>query len=159
LSTSQRRGILDNCKRYRNSTTKGSRDRSAIKDWREYSIRRDASSAQITYYLPSELCKNYEDEGITENPKLLWDKIENDQKSSMVLNVNHLRAQLYEIKLSDCGSVGAYIGKIQSSSEKIAMVGQTIADTERYFHILHGLPEEWQNIKDVIMNTIPEPEN
>jgi hypothetical protein len=59
-----------------------------------------------------------------------------------VLNVNHLRAQLYEIKLSDCGSVEAYIGKIQSFSEKIAIAGQTITDAEHYFHILHGLLKE-----------------
>jgi hypothetical protein len=39
------------------------------------------------------------------------------------------------------------------------MARQTITDAECYFHSLHGLPEEWENIKDVIMNTIPEPEN
>jgi hypothetical protein len=38
------------------------------------------------------------------------------------------------------------------------LAGQTISDAGRYFHILHGLPEEWENIKDMIMNTIPEQE-
>jgi hypothetical protein len=67
----------------------GSKDRNAIKDWREYLIRRDAASAQITHYLSSELWKIYEDEGVTANLKILWDKIGN-QKSSIVLNVNRL---------------------------------------------------------------------
>jgi hypothetical protein len=62
-------------------------------------------------------------------------------------------------KLSDCRSVGAYIGKIQLFSETIAMAGQTITDVECYFHILHGCAEELENIKDMIVNTIPEPKN
>jgi hypothetical protein len=37
------------------------------------------------------------------------------------------------------------------------MAGQTISNAECYFRILHRLPEEWENIKDVIINTIPEP--
>jgi hypothetical protein len=41
----------------------------------------------------------------------------------------------------------------------ISIAGQTVTDAERYFHLLNGLPSEWENYKDIITSTIPDIEN
>jgi hypothetical protein len=73
----------------------------------------------------------------------------------------YLRAELYKVKLDNegCGTVSGYIARIQSLYDQISIAGQTITDTESYFHLLNGLPSEWGNYKDIIASTIPDVEN
>lgn len=125
-------------------------DKNALKEWREYRFRCDIAVSSILQGLSDELAKRYRSPDLMSDPAALWTRIENDSKSKLKLDVHHLRTQLTEIRLEECGSVDAYVDRFQQVCDQIALAGKTIADGERYFYMLQGLPVEWENYKDMM---------
>jgi hypothetical protein len=73
----------------------GSKDRATIKDWRDYTGRKESAIAHICFALSEELCKVYEDNGQADHPNILWDAIKMDKESWIKRNAMPLRAGLY----------------------------------------------------------------
>lgn len=133
--------------------------RQVVKDWRDYRTRRDMAISHIMQGIADELAKHYRSRGLLSDPAKLWKKLEEDSKSTAALDVKHLRLQLQGIKLKNCRSVNAYVDQFQQICDKIALAGQTISSGERYFHMMQGLPEDWEHYKGVMASRVPNSEN
>ena len=62
---------------------------------------------------------------------------------------NHLRVELYECKLEDCGTVSAYLCKLKEIKDKLGICGKIVTADEMIFQTFHGLPgtPEWKTWK------------
>ena len=131
-------------------------DRHAIKDWRDYRMRRDMAVAMIMQGLTDELAKKYRQPELLADPAALWQRIEADGRSKLRLDVHHLRMQLTEVRLEQCGSVDAYVDRFQQICGQIALAGKNVSDGERYFFMMEGLASEWENYRDVMNSQIAD---
>lgn len=52
-----------------------------------------------------------------------------------------------DIHIEECSSVDVYVDRFRQVCDKIAFAGKTIADSERQFHMLQGVPAKWENYK------------
>ena len=68
------------------------------------------------------------------------------------LDVHHLRTQLRNICLEECGSVDVYIDKFQNLCDQIAMDGPPISDREWFYEMINRLPSAWK-VSEEIMAT------
>jgi hypothetical protein len=127
-------------------------DRYTKKDWKDYIARNDIAIATINLGLSTELSRKYDDAGKADDPQTLWDAIEADQNRHIKLNVNHLREEIFAVKLEDCGSVDAYVTKIDNIIMQIRSTGTKFSDDDKHFHLMHGIPKnnDWRAFKVAI---------
>ena len=125
-------------------------DRQAIRNWREYQSRTDMAVAVIIQGLTDEMARKYCGTESISNPVAVWRQIEADHRDKLKLNMHHLRIQLCDVKLEECGSSEAYTERFQSLCNQITLTGQTVSGRERFFYIMEGLPSEWGNYRDVM---------
>jgi hypothetical protein len=125
--------------------TRAPADRQAIKDWRDYRQRRDMAVTTIMQGITEELAKRYRNPIILVNPAKLWQQIEADGHSKIKLDVHHLRLQLTEVKLEECGSVDDYVDRFQQICNQIVLAGKMGSDGEKYFFIMEGHPPQEAN--------------
>ena len=105
-------------------------DRAAIREWREYRIRRDMATPNIVQALGDKLAMKYRDRELRKDPAVLWKKIETDHMTKVKLGRHHLRKQIANVKLADCGSVDAYVARFPSLCDQIALPGTAISNSD-----------------------------
>ena len=125
-------------------------DRAAIREWREYRIRRDMTTATIIQALTDELAMKYRDRQLRSDPAVLWKKIETDHTAKVKLGRHQLHKQIANVKLAECGTVDAYVARFQSLCDQIALAGTAISKSERFFYMLEGLPSEWETFCKIV---------
>ena len=125
-------------------------DRAVIREWREYRIRRDMGTATIIQALTIELAMKYRDRELRKDPAVLWKKMETDHRGKVKLGRHYLRRQIANVKLAECGTVDAYVARFQSLCDQIALAGSEISKSERFFHMLEGLPSEWDTFCEIV---------
>ena len=84
-------------------------DKQALCEWREYRTSCDMAIAIIIQGLTNELSKRFRKKEYLDDPALVWRQLEQDHKNKVKLDVHHLRTQLRNIRLEECGSVDVYV--------------------------------------------------
>ena len=104
--------------------------------------------------LTDEIARKYRGTEYISNPAAVWRQIEADHRDKVKLNVHHLRIQLCDVKLEECGSIEAYAERFQSLCDQITLAGQIVSDSERFFYMMEGLPSEWDNYRDIMAGRV-----
>jgi hypothetical protein len=90
-----------------------------------------------------------------EHPADLWDAIKRDYVEKLQRGQYYVRNDLIAVKLEDCGSVDAYVTKIQNLLDQYKLGSQdndSLGVKEHVFYIIHSIPEggDW----DVVLRFI-----
>ena len=125
-------------------------DWAAIREWQEFRIRRNMATSNIIQALSDKLATKYRNGELGKDPAVLWKKIETDHKAKVNLGRHHLRRQIVNVKLAECGSVNAYVSRFQSLCDQIALAGTAISNSERFFYMLEGLPSDWETFCEIV---------
>jgi hypothetical protein len=111
----------------------------AGKEYKDYIARNNIAIPTINLGLSSELSHKYDNAGKADNSQTLWNAIEADQNQNIKLNINHLCEEIFAVKLKDCGSVDAYITKIDNIIIQIRSTGTKFSDEDKHFHLMYGI--------------------
>jgi hypothetical protein len=79
-----------------------------------------------------------------EDPADLWDAVKRDYVVELQRGQYYIRTDLNAVKLIDCGSVDAYVAKIQDLLDQYKLGsegGDSIGVKEHVFYLVRGIPE------------------
>jgi transposase InsO family protein len=95
-----------------------------------------------------------------EDPADLWDAVKRDYVEELQRGQYYVRNDLTALKLEDCGSVDAYVAKIQDLLDQYKLGSEdndSIGVKEHVFYLVHGIPEggDWDVELRLIQNKLP----
>ena len=114
--------------------------------------------AIIIQGLTDELSKWFRKKEYLDDLALVWRQLDKDHKNKVKLDVHHLRTQIRNVRLKECGSVDVYVDKFQNPWDQIAMAGPPISDSERFYEMMNGLPSEWKVSKKIMATSVTSTE-
>ena len=103
--------------------------------------------------------------GVQKDAKALWDQLEEDYKSKVMLNVWALRDEMSAVRLSDCENAQEYTSKIQSyvndlnlgaDTDSSSTGSGTMPKSEHSYYLMKGVPKgnDWRFFTQLIYSKI-----
>ncbi|KAA8903381.1 hypothetical protein FN846DRAFT_908120 [Sphaerosporella brunnea] len=134
----------------------GSGGAAATQAFTDYTFRVWEALRLISQSLEESIQSNYMD---IERPADLWDAVKRDYVEELQRGQYYVRNDLTATKLEDCGSIDAYIAKIQDLLDQYKLgseANDSIGVKEHVFYLVHGIPEsgDWDVELRLIQNKL-----
>ena len=112
-------------------------------DQEKFMTRRDKALAQIVLSIQPSLLYLL---GDSEDPVVVWKKLENQYQKKTWANKLELCRKLFSLRLKEGESVQEHVKVMTEVFETLSVIGDPITEEDRVIHLLASLPETYDMI-------------
>ncbi len=85
-----------------------------------------------------------------DDPKVIWDKLDDADKSKCTASSHTLRNRLMNVKMTQGMTIRSYVNEICTIKRQLAFAGKIVAEEDKKYALLKGLGSAYQ-VKKVIL--------
>ena len=90
------------------------------------------------------ICAQYTSATYDEDPKSLWEKLEEGYRKALGLELYYCRRSLFDCTFDAYRTAAEYVHEIERIIECLREAEEEIKPREKTFYLLNGLPASWR---------------
>jgi len=106
------------------------------------------NTAKIRNAMEPRICAQYTSATYDEDPKSLWEKLEEGYRKALGLELYYFRRSLFDCTFDAYQRAAEYVHEIERIIECLREAEEEIKPREKTFYLLNGLPASWRAWRD-----------